>query len=83
MLSWVNVNFNVLINSKDESKLQNLIYNFVDELNNSAGSYIELENDIAAIGGVSSIKFENNHIEDAKFEKILESGLDKLEEDKV
>ena len=72
MLNWMNVSFNVLINNKDKSKLENLITDFVDELSNSTGSYIELKNDITAIGGVSSIKFESNCIDDTKFENILE-----------
>ena len=79
MLSWVDVNFKVLVNTEDESKLENLIYAFVDELNNSTGSYIELKNDIAAIGGVSSIKIEGNYMTDVEFEDILEKGLEEKE----
>lgn len=68
MLSWVNVNFNVLVNTEDESKLENLICDFVDELIDpiyfgSHGIYIELENPITSIGGVSSVKFERNYKE--------------------
>jgi hypothetical protein len=67
MLSWVNVNFNVLINSEDESNLESLICDFVDELyeynGSSHGIYIELENPITTIGGVSSVKFERNYKE--------------------
>lgn len=73
MLSWVNVNFNVLVNSEDESKLENLICDFVDELNDyaCAGSYIELENPITNIGGVSSVKFEINHMDDTNIKNIM------------
>ena len=63
MLNWMNVNFNVLIDNKDKSKLEKLIIEFVDELNNSSGSYIELKND-ATICGVSSVKFKDNYMAD-------------------
>ena len=67
MLSWVNVNFNVLVNSEDESNLEKLICDFVDELyeynGSSHGIYIELENPITTIGAVSSVKFERNYKE--------------------
>ncbi len=66
MLSWINVNFNVLVNSEDETELEKLICDFVDELyynGSSHGIYIELENPITTIGGVSSVKFERNYKE--------------------
>ena len=75
MLNWMNINFNVLINSKDELKLENLIYDFVNELNKSTDN-----NNIRV---ATSLKFESNYIDDIKFEKILEKGLNKLEENKV
>ena len=74
MLNWMNVSFNVLINSKDELKLENLIYDFVNELNKSTDN-----NNICV---ATSLKFESNYIDDIKFEKILEKGLNKLEENK-
>ena len=78
MLNWMNVNFNVLINNNDKSKLENLITEFIYELNNYTGSNIELKNDIS-ICGVSSIKFKDNCMTDNDFEKILEKGLEERE----
>jgi len=72
MLNWMNVSFNVLINSKDELKLENLIYDFVNELNKSTDNNI-------TVGGVSSVRFESNYIDDNKFEKILEKGMEERE----
>ena len=73
MLNWMNVSFNVLINSKDELKLENLIYDFVSELNKS------MDDKNIVIGGVSSVKFESNYMDDSKFEKILEKGMEEIE----
>ena len=71
MLSWVDVNFKVLINSEDEWEFENSIMSFVNKLNNnSPGEDILVYNGVE-IGGVSSVKFETNHIEDIKLEKIM------------
>ena len=59
----MNINFNVLIDNEDRSKLKNLMTEFVNELNNSSGSYIELKNDVN-ICGVSSVKFKDNYMAD-------------------
>ena len=75
MLNWMNVSFNVLVNSKDELKLEKLMTEFVDELNKSTDN-----NNICV---ATSLKFESNYIDDIKFENILEKGLDKLEKNKV
>ena len=76
MLSCVNVNFSVFVNSEDESKLKSLICAFVEELNDPAcaGSYIELENEITTIRGVSSVKFEINRMDDTKNKNIMEKN---------
>ena len=63
MLNWMNVSFNVMIdNKKDKSKLEKLMTEFVDKLNNSTDSNIELKNDVS-IYGVSSVNFKRKYID--------------------
>lgn len=76
MWSWVDVNFKVLVNSEDVEKLRDTINEFLCKLNNTSpdNKCIELSNESARIGGVSSPKIESIHINDAMFEKILKKN---------
>jgi hypothetical protein len=83
MLSWVDVNFKVLINSEDEEELRNTINNFLYELNSTSpnNDYIELDNKATRIGGVSEVTYTITNMEDKEFEDILKEYLNRKEED--
>jgi hypothetical protein len=83
MLSWVDVNFKVLVNSEDEEELRNTINNFLYELNSTSpnNDYIELDNKATRIGGVSEVTYTITNMEDKEFEDILKEYLNRKEED--
>ena len=76
MLSWVDVNFKVLVNSKDEKRLKYTINSFLYELNNSG-----LDNESTRIGGVSEVTYSTENIEDKEFEDMLNEYFDNRKED--
>jgi len=83
MLSWVDVNFKVLVNSEDEERLRNTINEFLYELNNTSpdNECMELDNEATRIGGVSEITYNITNMEDKEFENMLKDYLNRKEDD--
>jgi hypothetical protein len=83
MLSWVDVNFKVLVNSEDEEELRNTINNnFLYELNSTSpnNDYIELDNKATRIGGVSEVTYTITNMEDKEFEDMLKEYLNRKDD---
>jgi len=83
MLSWVDVNFKVLVNSEDEERLRNTINEFLYELNNTSpnNECLELNNEDTRIGGVSEVTYTITNMEDKEFENMLKDYLNRKDED--
>ena len=82
MLSWVDVNFKVLVNSEDEERLRNTINNFLYELNNTSpdNECLELDNESTRIGGVSEVTYTITNMEDKEFENMLKDYLNRKDD---